>query len=62
MKRQMKKIIEKGFDPAARVVRGSRDGVKELKPPKLLHVRRKQRAPTAWLPLLKQVMAEQKLN
>ena len=57
---------QSGYHPAIRVVGGSSNGVKELKPPKLLYSSSmsggNKRAPTAWQTLVKQVMTEQKLN
>ena len=61
-----KKIIGSGYHPAIRVVGGSSNGVKELKPPKLLYSSSmsggNKRPATAWQTLVKQVMTEQKLN
>ena len=58
--------IQNGYHPAKRVVGGSSNGVKELKPPKLLYSSSmsggSKRPPTAWQTLVKQVMTEQKLN
>ena len=57
---------QSGYHPAIRVVGGSSNGVKELKPPKLLYSSSmsggNKRPPTAWQTLVKQVMNEQKLN
>ena len=57
---------QNGYHPAIRVVGGSSNGVKELKPPKLLYSSSmsggNKRAPTACQTLVKQVMAEQQLN
>ena len=57
---------QSGYHPAIRVVGGSSNGVKELKPPKLLYSSSmsggNKRAPTAWQTLVKQVMTEKKLN
>ena len=63
---QFTPIQQSGNHPAIRVVGGSSNGVKELKPPKLLYSSSmsggNKRAPTAWQTLVKQVMTEQKLN
>ena len=57
---------QNGYHPAIRVVGGSSNGVKELKPPKLLYSSSmsggNKRPATAWQTLVKQVMTEQKLN
>ena len=57
---------QSGYHPAIRVVGGSSNGVKELKPPKLLYSSSmsggNKRPPTAWQTLVKQVMTEKKLN
>ena len=57
---------QNGYHPAKRVVGGSSNGVKELKPPKLLYYSSmsggNKRPPTAWQTLVKQVMTEKKLN
>ena len=57
---------QNGYHPAIRVVGGSSNGVKELKPPKLLYSSSmsggNKRPPTAWQTLVKQVMTEKKLN
>jgi hypothetical protein len=57
-----KKIVGGG---AERMVGGGDNGVKELKPPKLLpssSMSGGKRPPTEWQTLLKQTMTEQKLN
>ena len=58
--------IQDGYHPAKRVVGGSSNGVKELKPPKVLMSSSmsggSKRPPTAWQILLKKVMSENKLN
>ena len=57
---------QNGYHPAIRVVGGSSNGVKELKPPKLLYSSSmsggNKRPPTAWQTLVKQVMTEKQLN
>ena len=57
---------QNGYHPAIRVVGGSSNGVKELKPPKLLYSSSmsggNKRPATAWQTLGKQVMTEKQLN
>ena len=63
---QFTPIQQSGNHPAKRVVGGSSNGVKELKPPKILYSSSmsggNKRPPTVWQTLVKQVMTEQKLN
>ena len=63
---QFTPIQQSGNHPAKRVVGGSSNGVKELKPPKLLYSSSmsggNKRPATAWQTLVKQVMTEKQLN